>query len=72
MMATQGSYWTHYCQVVGRSPCTATSAYPVLPGSGMVGRPGDLGRRLRSAGPGQRHDRLRRLADRDRGYLPAV
>ena len=43
MIATQGSYWTAYCHAVGRSPCTQTSAYPVLPTSGMVGQPGDLG-----------------------------
>jgi phosphate ABC transporter phosphate-binding protein len=43
MIATQGSDWTAYCAKVGRSPCTQTSAYPVLPGSGMVGQSGDLG-----------------------------
>jgi phosphate ABC transporter phosphate-binding protein len=43
MIATQGSYWTAYCAKVGRSPCTQTSAYPVLPGSAMVGQSGDLG-----------------------------
>jgi phosphate transport system substrate-binding protein len=43
MLATQGSYWTAYCQVVGRSPCTATTAYPVQPGTDMVSQPGDLG-----------------------------
>ena len=43
MMATQGSYWTAYCAAVGLSPCTATSSYPVLPGSAMVGEGGDLG-----------------------------
>jgi phosphate ABC transporter phosphate-binding protein len=43
MIATEGSYWTAYCAKVGRSPCTQTSAYPVLPGSAMVGQSGDLG-----------------------------
>jgi phosphate ABC transporter phosphate-binding protein len=43
MIATQGSYWTAYCGRVGRNPCTQTSAYPVLNGSGMVGQNGDLG-----------------------------
>jgi ABC-type phosphate transport system substrate-binding protein len=43
MIATEGSYWTAYCAKVGRSPCTQTSAYPVLPGSAMVGQAGDLG-----------------------------
>jgi phosphate ABC transporter phosphate-binding protein len=43
IVATEGSYWSAYCAKVGRSPCTQTSAYPVLPGSAMVGQPGDLG-----------------------------
>jgi phosphate ABC transporter phosphate-binding protein len=43
MLATQPSYWDKYCAKVGRSPCTQTSAYPVLPGSAMVGQSGDLG-----------------------------
>jgi ABC-type phosphate transport system substrate-binding protein len=43
MLATQGSAWRAYCAVVGRSPCTATSAYPVQPGTAMVGVPGDSG-----------------------------
>src|SRR5215469_4759990 len=43
MLATEESYWQAYCQKVGRSPCTQTSAYPVLPGSAMVGQAGDLG-----------------------------
>jgi phosphate ABC transporter phosphate-binding protein len=43
MIATQGSYWTAYCGKVGRNPCTQTSAFPVLPGSAMIGQPGDLG-----------------------------
>jgi phosphate ABC transporter phosphate-binding protein len=42
MVAREGSFWNAYCGKVGRSPCTQTSAYPVL-GSGMVGQPGDLG-----------------------------
>jgi phosphate ABC transporter phosphate-binding protein len=43
MLAAEPSYWTAYCAKVGRSPCTQTSAYPVLPGSAMVGQSGDLG-----------------------------
>src|SRR5262249_25904382 len=43
MLATQGSAWNAYCEKVGRSPCTQTSAYPLLPGSRMVGQAGDLG-----------------------------
>ncbi|MBV9447143.1 MAG: phosphate ABC transporter substrate-binding protein PstS [Streptosporangiaceae bacterium] len=43
MIATEGSYWNAYCTAVGKSPCTQTSAYPVLPSSSMVGQPGDLG-----------------------------
>ena len=43
MLATQPSYWKAYCSKVHRSPCTQTSAYPVLPGSAMVGQSGDLG-----------------------------
>jgi ABC-type phosphate transport system substrate-binding protein len=43
MIATEGSYWTAYCAEVGRNPCTQTSAYPVLPGSSMIGQAGDLG-----------------------------
>jgi phosphate ABC transporter phosphate-binding protein len=43
MIATNGGAWTAYCGKVGRTPCTQTSAYPVLPGSGMVAQNGDLG-----------------------------
>jgi phosphate ABC transporter phosphate-binding protein len=45
MLATQPSYWTRYCAnpKINRTPCTQTSAYPVLPGSSMVGQSGDLG-----------------------------
>ncbi len=43
MIATEGQYWTAYCGKVGRNPCTQTSAYPVLNGSGMVAQSGDLG-----------------------------
>jgi phosphate ABC transporter phosphate-binding protein len=43
MIATEGSFWTTYCGKVHRSPCTQTSAYPVVPGSGMVAQSGDLG-----------------------------
>jgi phosphate ABC transporter phosphate-binding protein len=43
MLATEPTYWQNYCAKVGRSPCTQTSAYPVLPNSAMVGQSGDLG-----------------------------
>jgi phosphate transport system substrate-binding protein len=43
MLATEPSYWTAYCAVVGRSPCTQTSAYPIQPGTAMIGQAGDLG-----------------------------
>jgi phosphate ABC transporter phosphate-binding protein len=43
MLATEASDWTAYCAKVNRNPCTQTSAYPVLPGSAMVGQSGDLG-----------------------------
>ena len=43
MLATEPSYWTAYCAVTGRIPCTATSAYPVQPGTNMIGQAGDLG-----------------------------
>src|SRR5215470_5717441 len=43
MIATEGQYWTAYCGKVHRSPCTQTSAYPVVAGSGMVAQAGDLG-----------------------------
>lgn len=43
MLATEPSDWNSYCAKVGFSPCTQTSAYPVLPGSAMVGQSGDLG-----------------------------
>jgi phosphate ABC transporter phosphate-binding protein len=43
MVATQSSIWNAYCQRVGRNPCTQTSAYPILNGSGMVGQPLDNG-----------------------------
>ena len=43
MLATQGSLWRAYCTKVNRNPCTQTSAYPVVPGSGMVAQNGDLG-----------------------------
>jgi phosphate transport system substrate-binding protein len=43
LLATQNSAWTAYCRRVGRDPCTQTSAYPVVPGSGMVAQPGDSG-----------------------------
>ena len=42
MLATQPSYWKAYCVVVGRSPCTQTSTYPVS-GTAMHGVPGDNG-----------------------------
>jgi phosphate ABC transporter phosphate-binding protein len=43
MLATQPSAWNAYCAKVGRSPCTQTSAYPVLQNSAMLGQSGDLG-----------------------------
>jgi len=43
MLATQPGAWNAYCAKVGRSPCTQTSAYPVLPNSAMRGQSGDLG-----------------------------
>jgi phosphate ABC transporter phosphate-binding protein len=43
MFARENRYWTAYCAKVGRNPCTQTSAYPVVPGSGMVAQSGDLG-----------------------------
>jgi phosphate ABC transporter phosphate-binding protein len=43
MLATQHSAWTSYCARAGRTPCTQTSAYPVVSGSGMVAQSGDLG-----------------------------
>jgi phosphate ABC transporter phosphate-binding protein len=46
MAATESQYWTAYCAKVGRSPCTPTSAYPVLAGSSMIAQAGD------TAGPG--------------------
>jgi ABC-type phosphate transport system substrate-binding protein len=43
LAATQGSSWSAYCAVVGSSPCTSTSVYPVQTGTKMVGQSGDLG-----------------------------
>ena len=43
MIATQGADWTAYCTVVGRSPCTQTSTYPVAPGTAMISVPQDAG-----------------------------
>jgi phosphate ABC transporter phosphate-binding protein len=43
MLATEPADWNAYCQVVGRSPCTQTSTYPVQPGTAMIGQAGDLG-----------------------------
>jgi ABC-type phosphate transport system substrate-binding protein len=43
MTATEGQYWTAFCAKVGRNPCTSTSTYPVLDGSGIIGQSGDLG-----------------------------
>jgi phosphate ABC transporter phosphate-binding protein len=43
MLAMYPTDWKNYCAKVGFSPCTQTSAYPVLPGSAMVGQSGDLG-----------------------------
>ena len=43
MDATQPSDWQSYCAVVGRSPCTQTSTYPVQPGTNMIAQAGDPG-----------------------------
>jgi len=43
MNATQSSYWTAYCAVTARAPCTPTSTYPVQPGTAMVSQPADTG-----------------------------
>jgi phosphate ABC transporter phosphate-binding protein len=44
MAATQGPAWTAYCTVTGRTPCTATSAYPISSADiAMVGQAGDTG-----------------------------
>ena len=43
MLTMESSDWTAYCAKVGRSPCTQTSTYPILPGSAMIGQSGDLG-----------------------------
>jgi ABC-type phosphate transport system substrate-binding protein len=43
MSATQSSSWTAYCALVGRSPCTPTSVYPIQAGTAMIGQPGDQG-----------------------------
>jgi ABC-type phosphate transport system substrate-binding protein len=41
MNATQGSYWTAYCAVLGLNPCASTSTYPVQPGTNMISVPSD-------------------------------
>jgi phosphate ABC transporter phosphate-binding protein len=43
MLATQPSDWQSYCAVVGRSPCTQTSTFPVQGGTDMIAQPGDPG-----------------------------
>ncbi len=43
LIATQNSLWQAYCAKAHRNPCTQTSAYPVVPGLGMVAQSGDLG-----------------------------
>jgi phosphate ABC transporter phosphate-binding protein len=43
LATTQPAPWSAYCQETDRNPCTATSAYPVLPGPGMVAQAGDNG-----------------------------
>jgi len=43
MLATNPSAWQAYCAVVGRTPCTQTSTYPVQGGTAMIGQPGDPG-----------------------------
>ena len=43
IIATNGADWTAYCGVVGRSPCTQTSTYPVQSGTAMISVPQDAG-----------------------------
>jgi phosphate ABC transporter phosphate-binding protein len=43
MLATEPTYWKAYCTLVGRSPCTQTSTYPVAPNTAMTGQSGDTG-----------------------------
>jgi ABC-type phosphate transport system substrate-binding protein len=43
MNATEGSYWTAYCQAVGLNPCARIFNYPVQSGTAMVSVPGDTG-----------------------------
>jgi phosphate ABC transporter phosphate-binding protein len=43
LATTQSAAWTAYCQAVGLNPCGARTAYPVQPGTAMIGQPGDPG-----------------------------
>jgi ABC-type phosphate transport system substrate-binding protein len=43
MLATDPAAWQAYCGVVGRSPCTPTSTFPVQGGTNMIGQAGDPG-----------------------------
>lgn len=43
LAATQPTAWANYCAAAGRSPCTVTSVYPTVAGSGIVAQAGDLG-----------------------------
>jgi ABC-type phosphate transport system substrate-binding protein len=43
MQATEPADWSAYCAVVGRTPCTPTSTYPVQQGTAMQAQSGDSG-----------------------------
>jgi phosphate ABC transporter phosphate-binding protein len=43
VLATDPAAWQAYCAVVGRSPCTPTSTFPVQAGTSMIGQAGDPG-----------------------------
>ena len=42
-MADTTGDWTPYCSVVGRTPCTPTSTYPVQSNTSMIAQSGDPG-----------------------------
>lgn len=43
MLATEAADWQAYCAVVGRTPCTQTSTYPLQSGTAMISQQGDPG-----------------------------
>jgi ABC-type phosphate transport system substrate-binding protein len=43
MVSQEGPIWSAYCAKTHRNPCTQTSAFPTVSGSGMVSQQGDLG-----------------------------